>query len=193
MNLGCLSFHIWNSRVRSPHQPDWVCFDLDPEFRKFADAAQAGLLLRQAIDELNLRSFPKTSGNRGLHVLVPIRVGPTVNEVLEFARAFVARLAAAYPEKLTVEHRVAARQGRVYLDPFRNAFAQTMVSPYSIRHASKAPVSTPLDWTEVTASLLPADFHLGNFETRLKAPDPWKDFFSSRGSLEHAIGRIKNL
>ena len=61
---------------------------------------------------------------------MPIRAGPTVNEVLEFAKAFVARLAAAYPEKLTVEHAVAARRGRVYLDPFRNAFAQTVVSPF---------------------------------------------------------------
>ena len=124
---------------------------------------------------------------------MPIRAGPTVNEVLEFAKAFVARLAAAYPEKLTVEHAVAARRGRVYLDPFRNAFAQTVVSPYSVRHALKAPVSTPLDWTEVTTTLMPADFNLGNFSKRLEAPDPWADFLSSRGSLEHGSKRLKNL
>jgi bifunctional non-homologous end joining protein LigD len=193
VNLGCLTFHIWNSRFRSPHQPDWICFDLDPESGKFADAAQAGQLVRQGMEALNLRSFPKTSGNSGLHVLVPIRLGPTVNEVLEFAKTFVARLAAAYPEKLTVEHARTARRGRVYLDPFRNAFAQTVVSPYSVRHALKAPVSTPLNWTEVTTTLVPADFNLGNFAKRLEAPDPWADFHRSCGSLRHGIEKLKNL
>ena len=103
-------------------QPDWVCFDLDPESGKFADAARAGLHIKAALDLLKLVSFAKTSGSRGLHVLVPIRTGPDADEVLAFAESFVARVAAAHPDELTVEHSVITRRGRVYLDPISKRF-----------------------------------------------------------------------
>ena len=105
-NLGCIAVHIMASRASSPRQPDWVCFDIDPESGKFADAARAGLQVKAALDLLKLASFAKTSGSRGLHVLVPIRAGPDADEVLAFAEAFVARVAAAHPDELTVEHSV---------------------------------------------------------------------------------------
>ncbi len=100
--------------------------------------------VKEALDALNLASFPKTSGKKGLHVFVPIRPGPDSDEVREFADRLGHRLAQAFPKELTMETRIAARKGRVYLDPFRNGFAQTVVSPYSVRRAPKAPVSTPL-------------------------------------------------
>jgi bifunctional non-homologous end joining protein LigD len=102
-----------------------------------------------------------------MHVWVPIRPGPDANEVLAFARSFVSRVAAAHPKELTVEQSVAVREGRVYLDPFRNGFAQTVVAPYCVRLRPKAPVSTPLEWSEVTTALLPSDFNMGNFTGRL--------------------------
>ncbi|MGO9637049.1 MAG: DNA polymerase domain-containing protein, partial [Terracidiphilus sp.] len=126
-NLGCIAVHIMASRASSPRQPGWVCIDIDPESGKFSDAARAGLHVKVALDHLKLVSFAKTSGSRGLHVLVPIRTGPDADEVLAFAESFVARVAASYPDELTVEHSVAARRGRVYLDPFRNGFGQTVV------------------------------------------------------------------
>jgi bifunctional non-homologous end joining protein LigD len=92
-----------------------------------------------------------------------------------------------------VEHSVAARQGRVYLDPFRNAFAQTVVAPYCVRLRTKAPVSTPLDWSEVTTELVPSDLNMGNFTRRLKRSDPWQDFFKSRQPLKEAIGLVSEL
>lgn len=193
VNLGCMTFHISNSRASSPRQPDWVCFDLDPESGKFADAARAGLHTKEALDALGLVSFPKTSGSRGLHVFVPIRAGATADEVLDFAEAFVKRLAAAFPKELTVEHSLAARQGRVYLDPFRNAFGQTVVSPYSVRRRPKAPVSTPLNWSEAKPTLVPSDFNMGNFVRRLEGSDPWMDFFRSRQSLKEAMRAVKHL
>jgi bifunctional non-homologous end joining protein LigD len=193
VNLGCIAVHVSASRASSPRQLDWVCFDLDPESGEFAEAARAGQFVKEGLDALKLVSFAKTSGSRGLHVFVPIRVGPDADEVLSFAEAFVARVAAAHPKELTVEHSLAARRGRVYLDPFRNGFAQTVVTPYCVRRRPKAPVSTPLDWSEVKPTLVPSDFNIGNFAKRLKRADPWKDFFESRQSLKDATAVVKKL
>src|SRR5579871_5175669 len=120
VNLGCIPIHVTGSRASNFPKPDWICFDLDPSSGKFADAANAGLKLKEVLDSLELESFPKTSGSRGLHVFVPIRVGPSATEVLKFAEEFVKRLAAADPKRLTVEHSIEARGERVYLDAFRN-------------------------------------------------------------------------
>ena len=192
-NLGCIAVHIMASRASSPRQPDWVCFDIDPESGKFADAARAGLQVKAALDLLKLASFVKTSGSRGLHLLVPIRAGPDADEVLAFAEAFAARVAAAHPDELTVEHSVNARRGRVYLDPFRNGFGQTVVAPYSVRRREKAPVSTPLEWPEVKPTLVPSDFNMGNFAKRLKHADPWRDFFAVRQPLKDAVRLLSRL
>jgi bifunctional non-homologous end joining protein LigD len=183
VNLGCIAVHEMAGRSDSPRQPDWVCFDLDPQSGKFADAATAALLVKEGLEELKLESFVKTSGSRGAHVFVPIRRGPDAGEVLSFAEALAARLAAAHPNELTVEHSIAARGDKVYVDPFRNGFGQTVVAPYSVRRRPKAPVSTPLDWKELKRSLDPADLHIGNFAVRLKRDDPWRDFFRGRQSL----------
>jgi bifunctional non-homologous end joining protein LigD len=153
-NLGCIPVHVMASRATSPRQPDWVCVDIDPESGKFADAARAGLHVKAALNALKLVSFAKTSGSRGMHVLAPIRTGPDANEVLVFAESFVAAVAAAHPDELTVEHSIAARRDRVYLDPFRNGFGQTVVAPYSVRRREKAAISTPLKWSEVKPTLL---------------------------------------
>ena len=160
-----------------------MVFDLDPTSGKFADAAKAGIVVKNELDHLGLTSFPKTSGSRGLHVFVPLRLGPTYDEVLPFAKQICERLAADHPKELTVEQRIDARGQRVYLDPFRNAFGATVVAPYSVRRRAKAPFSMPLNWPDVKPSLDPSDFNLGNFEKALAGPDPWKDFFKSRQSL----------
>ena len=193
VNLGCIPVHLANTRAKTYPKADWVCFDLDPASGKFADAARVALLVREALLQIGLRSFPKTSGSRGLHVFVPIRLGPSAEEVLNFAERFSAWLARDNPKQITVEHSIAARGARVYLDPFRNGPLQTVVSPYSVRRKPHAPVSTPLGWPEVSEKLDPATFNLGNFRARMKEKDPWQDFFSSRQSLSAAIARMKRI
>jgi bifunctional non-homologous end joining protein LigD len=192
-DLGCIAVHVMAGRSEAPRLSDWVCFDLDPESGQFADAARAGLLVKEALDVLDLRSFPKTSGSRGMHILVPIRSGPDAADVLAFAEQVGARVAAAHPNELTVEHTHAARRGRVYLDPFRNAFGQTVVAPYSVRRRAHAPISTPLAWEEVRPELDPADFNLGNFTRHARQSDPWQEFFRSRQSLKEAERAIPKL
>jgi bifunctional non-homologous end joining protein LigD len=193
VNLGCIPIHVTGSRAKTFPKPDWICFDLDPSSAKFSDAARAALQMQKALDQLGLHSFPKTSGSRGIHIFVPLRVGPTAEQVLKFAEQLVARVAAAYPNELTVEHSIKARGQRVYLDPFRNGSVQTVVTPYSVRRKPHAPISTPLAWSDVKPSLDPTKFNLGNYRAVFKKKDPWSDFFESRQSLTDAIRKLKNL
>lgn len=192
-NLGCIAVHVWGARAPTPRQPDWLCFDLDPDSGKFADAARAGLRVKAALDALRLVSFAKTSGKKGLHVFVPIRVGPDADEVRWFAEVLGARLSAAYPKEMTMENSIAKRKGRVYLDPFRNGFAQTVVTPFCVRRFPRAPVSTTLDWDEVDPKLDPGTFNMATFAKRLARPDPWADFFKVRQDLKPALEALKRL
>ncbi len=192
-NLGCIATHVWGSRADDLDRPDWVCFDLDPDSGLIVDAVRAALKVKQALDALQLVSYVKTSGGKGLHVFVPIVRGPGTEEVTWFAKTLGTRLAAAWPKDLTMEMRIAARKGRVFLDSFRNAFGQTVVSPYSVRRRPHAPVSTPLAWSEVAESLRAEDFTMGNFAARLKKRDPWADFFRRRQALEPALDALKRL
>ena len=110
-----------------------------------------------------------------------------------FAEKLVARLAAEHPKELTVEHAIADRGKRVYLDPFRNGAVQTVVTPYSVRRKPHAPFSMPLAWAEVEPSLDPTTFNLGNFRERLKRKDPWSNFFESRQNFAAASKRLNKL
>jgi bifunctional non-homologous end joining protein LigD len=193
VNLGCIAVHLWGARQDAPRQPDWVCFDVDPDSGKFSDAATAGVKIKAALDALKLVSFAKTSGKKGLHVFVPIRAGPDADEVLAFAQQLATQLARAYPKELTTESLIARRKGRVYLDSFRNGFAQTVAAPFCVRRFPRATVSTPLEWSEVRPDLDPTQFHMASFPKRLEKPDPWKDFFKAGQSLEKAMKAVKNL
>jgi bifunctional non-homologous end joining protein LigD len=193
VNLGCIAVHVAGTRAGSGRKPDWVCFDLDPQSGKFADAAGAAIVMKEALDVLKLTSYAKTSGSRGVHIFVPIRLGPEADEVLSFAQAVVGRIAAAHPSDFTIEHSIAARGHRVYLDPFRNGFGQTVVAPYSVRRRPKAPFSAPLDWSELNPAMDPADFNMGNYQKRLKGIDPWVDFFKNRQALKAATQLLKKL
>jgi bifunctional non-homologous end joining protein LigD len=192
-NLGCIAVHVWNARAPSPRQPDWVAFDVDPTSGRFTDAVRATLHVKEALDALRLVSFVKTSGKKGLHVFVPIRVGPDTDRVRGFAEALGHLLARAYPDEITMELSIAARQGRVYLDPGRNGFGQTVAAPWCVRRFPGARVSTPLDWSEVKPTLDPARFTIRTIAARVAQPDPWRDFFRRRQSLDHALGAVTRL
>jgi bifunctional non-homologous end joining protein LigD len=188
-NLGCISVHVWGSRADTPRQPDWVCFDLDPHSGLFAAAARTGLRLKEALDALGLVSFPKTSGKKGLHVFVPIRLGPDTDEVRHFAERMGHLLARAHPDDITMEFSLAKRRGRVYVDPGRNGFAQSVAAPWCVRRVPRAAVSTPLAWSEVHPSLDPGEF---NMKT-IARPDPWRDFFRNRQPLAPAIAAVARM
>jgi bifunctional non-homologous end joining protein LigD len=193
VNFGCIPVHVTGSRAKTFPKPDWVCLDLDPMSGSFEDAARASVRVKKALDELELVSFAKTSGSRGLHIFIPIKMGPTADDVLKFAEKLVGVIAKDHPKELTVEHAIAARGKRVYLDPFRNGAVQTVVAPYSVRRKPHAPVSTPLEWAEVGKVKDPATFNIKNLQQRLKKKDPWKNFFEQRQSLRAAESKLAKL
>jgi bifunctional non-homologous end joining protein LigD len=158
VNMGCIDMHSWASRVDRPHRPDWVMFDLDPsEGASFEDVIQVALLVRDALDVLGLESVPKTSGSRGIHVLVPITRRHGFDAVREFAGIIAGALARAHPGLVTTEWTRAKRKG-VLVDANQNGPGKTTASVYSVRPRAGAPVSTPLRWDEVRPGLDGASF-----------------------------------
>ena len=158
VNMGCIDMHAWSSRVDKPDRPDWVMFDLDPaEGATFGDVVEVALLVRQVLDVVGLAAVPKTSGSRGIHVLVPIARRHGYDQVREFAGIVAGALARAHPGLVTTEWTRAKRKG-VLVDANQNGPGKTTASVYSVRPRAGAPVSAPLHWDEVTADLDPTAF-----------------------------------
>jgi bifunctional non-homologous end joining protein LigD len=166
-NQSALTLHMTSSRAATVDQPDWVAFDFDPGDDGWKSVPPLAQALRGLLDELKLVSVPKTSGKRGLHVLVPVAPGHTHEQALAFAEAVTGALAARFPTLATTERAIKKRNGRLYLDAFQNGRLKTMVAPYSIRAVEGAPVSTPLAWDEVDDRLSPGAFTIASLPARL--------------------------
>jgi len=184
-NYNMITAHVWLSRIQAPEQPDLLIFDLDPADDHFDLVRRTALKLKAMFEELQLIPFVKTTGSRGLHVVVPLTVGPTFDEVHIFADAVAQRLAATDPEHLTTEFLKQKREGRLFLDLNRNAYAQTVVAPYSVRARRGAPIAVPIAWSDVERSdLRPDGVTVRNISKWLVArDDPWASMESSRQSL----------
>ena len=167
-NQSALTLHIWSSRVPHLNEPDWVVFDLDPTEGRWAELIQIANTLRRLLEQLGLESVPKTTGKRGLHVLVPVARGHTYADTLEFAVAITRVLEKSFPEVATTERSISKRGGRIYLDAFQNGEGKTIVAPYSLRAIEGAPVSTPLRWGEVTDKLDPMQLNLKTVPRRVQ-------------------------
>ncbi len=166
-NRSALELHMWHSRVPHLTEPDWVVFDLDPGKGPFEDLITVASALRGLLEKLGLASVPKTSGKRGLHVMVPVTRGHNYEDALTFAEAITGALAHALPDIATTERTIKKRGGRLYLDAFQNVEGKTIIAPYSLRGVEGAPVSTPLRWSEVNAKLDPAKYTLKTVRRRL--------------------------
>jgi bifunctional non-homologous end joining protein LigD len=162
-------------------------FDLDPPDEAGFDLARRHALnLRELLEgDLGLATFVKTTGGKGLHVHVPLRPEADFDTVRGFARDVATRLASRFPDELTVEPRKEQRGHRLYLDIMRNAYAQTVVAPYSVRGRPGAHVSTPLHWSEVEdATLNPGQFTMRTIAAELeRRSDPWAGMARRRRRL----------
>jgi bifunctional non-homologous end joining protein LigD len=158
VEYGAVDLHVWTSRCDRPDRPDHVLFDLDPAAgASMPEAVRAALLLRDALDALELDSHVRTTGGEGLHVLVPIARRHGYEEVRRFARAVASALARTAPELVTLAPQPARRRG-VYVDVKMNGHGQQVVSGYSVRPLPGAPVATPLAWDELDEGLDPRAF-----------------------------------
>lgn len=185
VNMGCIDMNAWMSRVDRPDRPDWVIFDLDPsEGVGFADVVEVALLVKEALDLVSLQSFPKTSGSRGMHVLVPIARRHTYEDTRSFASIVAGALARAHPELVTSQWVKRKRRG-VLVDANQNGQGRTTASVYSVRPRAGAPVSTPLRWEEVRAGLDPAAFTMGEVLDRVARDG---DLFAPVLELRQSLG-----
>jgi bifunctional non-homologous end joining protein LigD len=191
-NMGCIDLHAWSSRADRPERPDWVMFDLDPaEGATFEDVVTVARLVKDTLDLLELQGFPKTSGSRGIHVLVPIARRHTFSEAREFASIVAGALARAHPGLVTTEWTKAKRRG-VLVDANQNGPGKTNACVYSVRPRAGAPVSTPLRWEEVVQGLDPAAFTMEAVLDRVaRDGDLYAPVLQGRQSLTQALKRLR--
>jgi bifunctional non-homologous end joining protein LigD len=193
VQMGVLELHPWGSRTDSVEQPDRMILDLDPDpelpWSNMVDAARR---IHDLLAELGLRSFLKTTGGKGLHVVVPLARRHSWDEVKAFSQAIAQRLAGEEPRRYTPSASKAARRGRIYVDYLRNARGATAVAAYSTRARPGATVSTPLAWDELSPAIKPDHFRVDNLPSRLGSldEDPWAEINEVRQSI---TARMKKL
>jgi bifunctional non-homologous end joining protein LigD len=187
VNLGCIDLNQWYARCDDVNRPDYLHFDLDPgPGVPFERVREAGLVVREALDTLGIRSLVKTTGSKGLHVYVPIVRGPDQKDVWTFAKALAHELAVRHREMLTAEYRVAKRpKGRVLVDYNQNAWGRTLASIYSVRPTPRATVSTPVSWDEIESGVRIEEFTIENVPARIGARgDLWKPLLAAKGRCD---------
>jgi bifunctional non-homologous end joining protein LigD len=179
VQFGVLEIHAWQSRADDIEQPDRIIFDLDPgpnvEWSRVIDTA---LLVRDFLKHLELTSFLKTTGGKGLHIVAPIARGRSWEEVKDFCHGVAEVITGADPDHFAATMSKAARPGKIYLDYLRNERGSTAVAPYSTRARAGAPVSMPLSWAELRRVKSGADFTIENALAHIKKRkgDPWEGY-----------------
>lgn len=183
VNMGCIDMNAWSARADRPERPDWVIFDLDPaEGTEFAVVIEVAKLVRTALSALDLEGFPKTSGSRGIHVLVPIARRYDQDTVRDFAHAVARALAHTAPDLVTTEWQRSRRHG-VLIDANQNGYGRTTATVYSVRPVAGALVSAPLGWDEVEPQLDLTAFTMDVVRERLRRCDVFAPVLSLRQRL----------
>src|SRR5215468_6546726 len=181
-----VEIHPWGSTVAHLEQPDRLIFDLDPgEDVPWSAVIEAAFEVRRRLDELGLTSFVKTSGGKGLHVMLPVEPRTDWEQAKKFTQSIADAMAKASPDRYVAKMSKSARRGRIFVDYLRNGRGATAVAPYSTRALPLASVSTPLDWSELSESIRADHFKIDNLRTRLDVlkDDPWPGFFTIRQRL----------
>lgn len=167
-NLGCIEINPWHSRVQTPDNPDYIVIDLDPLDIGFDKVMEAALVIHDILNDAKIPSYPKTSGSRGIHILIPMGAKYDYVQARQFAE-LIATLAHHEMRSFTsIERSPSKRKGKLYLDYLQNNPGQTIAAPYCLRPKPHAPVSTPLQWDELKKSLKPETWNIHNMADRLK-------------------------
>jgi bifunctional non-homologous end joining protein LigD len=183
INLGCIDLNPWYARCDDTDRPDFLHFDLDPgPGADFAKVRTVALHVRDILGALNMPTFAKTTGSKGIHVYVPIVRGPLQKDVWTLAKAIAIELETRHSSVITAEYRKVKRpHGRVLVDYNQNAWGRTLASIYSVRPTPFAGVSMPVTWEEIEGGVKIEDFHLRNAVARLEEEgDLWKPVLGKR-------------
>jgi bifunctional non-homologous end joining protein LigD len=189
VQMGVLEIHPWGVTVGHPDKADRIVFDLDPdEGLGFGDVIRAAREVRERLKRLGLESFVKTTGGKGLHVVVPVEPTAAWSEVKSFAKGVSAEMAADAPERYLTKISKAERAGRIFIDYLRNDPTSTAVAPYSTRSRPGAPVAMPLRWDQVKEGLDPRAYTVETVPALLRRQrsDPWAEMVTLRQRLPGA-------
>ena len=180
-NLAALEIHVTLSRADSFESPDLALFDIDPEPPAiFDDAVAVALIIEEKLNHLGLKSYVKTSGKKGLHIVVPVRAGYTFEQTREFVHGIGKSLALG--SKIIVsELSDSKKPGTVFIDYLQNSQGRTMACPYSLRATPYATVSTPLDWNDLKKGIKPEEFNILTIAGNSRSP--WQDLMKNKQSL----------
>lgn len=192
VQMGVIELHAWGATTRDLARPDRMFFDLDPgpevKWRRVMAAAHH---LRERLGDLGLEAFVKTTGGKGLHVLVPLARRHDWDEVKEFSRVLAESIAAQRPQEFTAKMAKRERADRIYIDYLRNTEGATAVAAYSVRAREGAPVATPLHWDELSGRMRPGKFTAATVARRMGGlrSDPWKALRRSPQTLTATMKR----
>lgn len=179
VQMNSYEFHIWGSNASNKNRPNIMVFDLDPDEKLSLNKLRLGVkYLKKVLDNLNLKSFLKTSGGKGYHVCIPFKNNLTWKKFYKISEDIANILENTYPEIFTTNIRKENRKGKIFIDYFRNQKSATFVAPYSIRLRKSAPISMPISWNELD-KIKPNEITIDNVIKRTNKKDPWKDFFTS--------------
>ncbi|HWZ73018.1 MAG TPA: non-homologous end-joining DNA ligase [Casimicrobiaceae bacterium] len=187
---GVLELHPWGSRKPRLDRPDRLIFDFDPDDAVEWDELVAAVgVLRTLLGDLGLTGFLKTTGGKGLHVVVPIRAALDWEQAKGFTKAIADLMARTFPDRFIAVMSKTRRKGKIFLDYLRNASGATAIAPYSLRARANAPVATPIGWDELTEDVRFDHFNLRTIPPRLSGlkSDPWAEFLQLRQSISKAM------
>jgi bifunctional non-homologous end joining protein LigD len=191
--MGVLEIHTWNSIFEDVERPNRLVFDLDPgDDVEWPAVVRGARMVRDALSALTLRSFVKTTGGRGLHVVVPLTPHADWKQCLNFSRALSERFEQAQPDLYTTAFAKAGRSRKILIDYLRNNRTNTSIAAYSTRAREGAPVSLPLTWEELRVSLDPRSFTILTAPRRLAKvkADPWAAYWTCRQKLPAQLLRV---
>jgi bifunctional non-homologous end joining protein LigD len=181
-NLAAIEIHMPFSKASSREKPDMIFFDIDPEPpATYKEATAVALLLKEMLDNLALKSYVKTSGKKGLHVLVPIAQEHTFQETRTFVHK-IGRQLAKEQNLVVSEFTETKTPGKVFVDYLQNSHSRTMAAPYSLRAVPDATVSAPLEWSEIKKGIKPTELNIFTVVKREK--DPWKKILENKQKLK---------
>ncbi len=191
--MNVIEFHTWNSRVRTIDRPDRMVFDLDPgDGTSWQHVQEAATLVQGLLSELGLRAWLKTSGGKGLHVVVPIAAKLDFDTVKSFSRAIVQHLANAVPARFVAKSGPSNRVGKIFVDYLRNGHGATTVAAFSARARPGLGVSMPVDWDDLAKLKGGAHWTIQSAREHLsfQRSDPWLDYWTTRQPLAAAMKRL---
>jgi bifunctional non-homologous end joining protein LigD len=186
VQFGALEIHPWASTVDRIEQPDWITLDLDPaDDVPWKKVVAAAFDIKNHLAQYQLTSFVKTTGGKGLHVVIPLKPKYDWDEIKNFTHVFVTYMEQLNPKEYISKMSKSARVGKIFIDYLRNLRSATAISVYSTRARLHAPISTPIDWDELSDDKCDTDFHIKNIVHRIQTQksDPWKDFLKMQQVL----------